>query len=212
MVKITDIYQKYQLLPNLQQHQLRVAAVAKQICDNLDSPADTEAVIKACLLHDMGNIIKFDLSQFSEFLEPEGPGYWQKVQAQFKTRYGDDEHHATIEIAKELGVKSKIVELIDGIGFSNSLVTVSQKKLEPKICAYADMRVAPNGVLSLDERLADGRRRYANRPKYIDDFDKYVAAFEQIEKQVFENLKIKASDITDESVAPIIKELKTWQI
>ena len=48
-------------MPNLAMHQLRVAGVAMQICESLDTNIDTNSVVKACLLHDMGNIIKFNL-------------------------------------------------------------------------------------------------------------------------------------------------------
>ena len=45
MMKIIDIYKKYSIPPQLQLHQLRVASVAKLICDNLTIPVETyEAV------------------------------------------------------------------------------------------------------------------------------------------------------------------------
>ena len=36
MRKILDIYDEYKIMPNLQEHMLRVAAVASLICDNFD--------------------------------------------------------------------------------------------------------------------------------------------------------------------------------
>jgi 5'-deoxynucleotidase YfbR-like HD superfamily hydrolase len=55
---------------NLQLHQLRVAAVGQIICESIPDFDETEEVVTTCLLHDMGNIIKFDLNYFPEFLEP----------------------------------------------------------------------------------------------------------------------------------------------
>ena len=66
MKNITDIYEKYKIMPLLAMHQIRVAAVAMMICDSLSVPIDKDSVIKACLLHDIGNIIKFDLNHFPE--------------------------------------------------------------------------------------------------------------------------------------------------
>ena len=101
MRRIQDIYDKYQILPILREHQLRVAAVAKMLCLNLKKPVKTEQVVLACLFHDMGNIIKFDLKSFPEFYEPLGVAYWQKVKEDFIIKYGHDEHEANIAISKE---------------------------------------------------------------------------------------------------------------
>ena len=74
-MKISEIYQKYQIPPHLQLHMYRVSAVAWTICDNFDEELDKIKIVAADLLHDMGNIIKFDLKLFPEFLEPEGYDY-----------------------------------------------------------------------------------------------------------------------------------------
>ena len=78
-------------MPNLREHQLRVASVAAQICDNFFEPLNKKDIVTACLLHDMGNIIKFNLNYFPELIKPEGIEYWQKVQNEYKKKYGNDE-------------------------------------------------------------------------------------------------------------------------
>ncbi len=60
MKNASEIYAEYRLMPNLKQHQFRVAAVAEIICKNLSEVVDKDNIILACLYHDMGNIIKFD--------------------------------------------------------------------------------------------------------------------------------------------------------
>src|SRR3954452_25294278 len=99
MKKVSEIYSEYKIMPALQQHQLRVAAVAAMICDSLPG-TDKETVVIACLFHDMGNIIKSDLSYFPEFVQPEGLEYWEKVKQEYIQKYGSDENAATKEIAK----------------------------------------------------------------------------------------------------------------
>ena len=101
MKKITDIYKKYNLMQNLVEHQLRVTAVAEMICETLDVPVDKDLVVRVCLLHDMGNIIKSDLNYFPEFVKPEGLEYWQKVKDEFIEKHGNEEHFATEKICKE---------------------------------------------------------------------------------------------------------------
>jgi 5'-deoxynucleotidase YfbR-like HD superfamily hydrolase len=66
---ILELYDTYKIMPQLAAHQLRVAAVAYAITQAIFEPIHDEELISACLLHDMGNILKFDLSVFPEFSE-----------------------------------------------------------------------------------------------------------------------------------------------
>ena len=80
---LNDIYKEYKIMPSLAMHQMRVAAVAKFISNSLLKPFDANNVIEAALFHDMGNVIKADLSLFPEFLEPKGYEYWKNVKREF---------------------------------------------------------------------------------------------------------------------------------
>jgi len=62
-MQILKIYEKYKILPALQQHMFRVASVAKMIAEHMVIDVDIDCITKAALLHDMGNILKFNLSQ-----------------------------------------------------------------------------------------------------------------------------------------------------
>ena len=214
-MKITEVYKKYKITKSLQEHHLRVAAVAKQICDDLTVPVDAKTIIEACLLHDMGNIIKFDLDKNPKWLEPEGKDYWKTVQTEFKKKYGDNEHQASIEIAKELGASQDVLKCIGAIGFNKAVQNSKSNDLEAKLCDYADTRVSPHGVVRILERLTEGQQRYKDRSdKWIlpGMWEELSSACYKIEEQVFANSRIKPSDITDESVAPIIEQLKTYEI
>ena len=79
--KILDIYDEYKIIPALQKHMLRVAAVASLICNNFNEPLPKNDIITACLLHDMPNILKFKWDSLLEFLEPKGFHYWQNIQS-----------------------------------------------------------------------------------------------------------------------------------
>ena len=66
-MNIIKIYNKYHLPANLQMHMLRVAACSNLIIDNWNGQKlDKEAIIRVCLLHDMGNMVK--KSNFGKFL------------------------------------------------------------------------------------------------------------------------------------------------
>ena len=215
MTKILEIYEKYKIMPALQQHQLRVAAVAQQICASLSADKiDQKNIVTACLLHDMGNIIKFDLSKFPEFLEPEGVSYWQKVKDDYIQKYKTtDEHPATLEIAREIGASDRVVELVSVVGFTQGSDNAASDDYGRKICAYADMRVGPHGILSMEDRLIDGAFRYTNQKfKPGERNDPFAIALRQIEDQIFSISTIKPSDITEESSQSIIEQLKEYEI
>jgi hypothetical protein len=211
-----EIYAAYKIMPSLQLHQLRVAAVAKLICNNLKRSVELHGVVVACLFHDMGNILKFDLPVFPEFTKPEGVEYWEGVKADFMRKYGPEQHAATAAIAKEVGLSEPVTWYIQSIDFSKLDETLKEGTLEVKICEYADMRVSPHGVLSMEERLAEGRERYLARgtakhwmAESSERFNSLLEAARGIEREVFDNTTIVPGDISDASIAPIIEEL--WE-
>jgi len=61
-MKISEIYEKYQIMPQLQLHMFRVAGVASLITENLEKKIDTNSVIFTALLHDLGNMAKIKLN------------------------------------------------------------------------------------------------------------------------------------------------------
>ncbi len=214
MPNIQQIYDQYQIMANLQQHMLRVTAVAKIICDHLSLPVDTDSVVRACLLHDMGNILKFDLSVFPEFLEPLGAAYWQGIKTDFSLKFGKLVHPATIKIATELGASQRVKELITAINFNQEKANWTSSDFGRKICAYADMRVAPTGVTSLDERLADGKVRYPVKSAKEEGFRYAMNAYlHKIEVQIFEKCDdLNATGVNEISIGPIVEKLKTFTI
>lgn len=213
---ILEIYKEYKLMPSLQDHMFRVAAVAYLICDNFNDPLQKEEIILTCLLHDMGNIIKSDLNYFPEFIKPEGLEYWQKIKDEYIEKYGKDEHQATLEIIRELNINNadRVAELVDAIDFKRIEENLESEDLSKKICQYADLRVDPHGVVSYEKRMEDGRKRYENRPGFgtLVKRDDLVACGKEIEKQIFFRCKIKPEDINNDTVEPIISELRNFVI
>jgi len=225
-------------MPNLREHQLRVAGVAKIICKSLqEKEVEADTIVIACLLHDMGNIIKFKLELFPEFLKPEGLDYWKEIQEEYVRKYGKDEHVATIQIAKEVLSqycysdppvggeesrkdlntsdkpqydKERIIELIHAIGFSNAKQNYETKDFGKKIAAYADMRVKPSGVTSMKERLDDGRNRFSRLQKHEPVvFEDMSNYLYAIEEQIFTVSNISPDDITENNVQRSIPKVQS---
>ncbi|MEI7579985.1 MAG: HD domain-containing protein [bacterium] len=217
-MQIKDVYTKYQLMPNLQLHCFRVAAVARLIAINTTETVDEDNIVAAALLHDIGNIAKFDLTLFPEYLEPQGLQYWQRVQDQFIQKYAKDEHIATLKILEELKVGVRITELVAGYGFGNAVERSLDQDLARMIGQYADCRVAPAGVVTMQQRENEGRERYRKNKKIkhisTDDeqFERLFQAMELVEERIFAKSRIKPEEINDKSVEPIISEVQQFNL
>ena len=204
-------------MPNLQDHMLRVAGVATLIVENFENPLDKKPIISACLLHDMGNIVKFN----SEWNEKNYPHifnqytvqYWENVKKEFIEKYGDKEYLVTYKILKEIGIPNKIFDLIMSMEFINIIKAPKIKKFETKICLYSDARVSPREVTSLSKRLAEVKERFIkNKGISIKQYELLTKAAFKIEKQIFAHSKIKPEDITEEKIKPLIKKLRSFEI
>lgn len=213
-MKTSQIYEKYKIMPQLQTHMLRVASVSSIICNHFTKPVDKDLIVSACLLHDIGNIVKFKLERYPEFLKPQGLKFWQKVQNDFISKYSKDDNKTTYKILNELKINSSVYKLIKSIEFKKaSLNSKLTANLESKICHYSDARVAPIGILTLDERLQELKVRFMKN-RGIDEkgFNKIASSMRLIEEQIFYMCKIKPEYITEEKVQPLIERLKNYNI
>jgi 5'-deoxynucleotidase YfbR-like HD superfamily hydrolase len=210
MKKITDIYTEYKIMPNLQLHQLKVASVAEQICLSLNVPVDTQRIIAACLVHDMANIVKFNLLHFPEFLEPEGLEYWQTVKREYIEKYGEDDHEATRALIRELNLEPDVLKLAEEVLDYTKGDNIDSFSLDACICKYADTRLTPHGVMSLRARLEEWQKRDARIT--LEYMENTYSTFHSIEKKIFTYSNITPDGVTDESIAESVEKLKNFQI
>ena len=209
-MNIIEIYKKYHLPENLQMHMLRVAACSNLIIDNwTGSEIDTKAIIRVCLLHDMGNIVKIpeDFSKDQEFL---------KIRKKYFDKYGTNDHEINLEIGKQEGLTEQELTILDGKRSRKNEETLKSNSYERKICAYCDQRVAPDGVVSIKERLEDAKVRYKNKPLSVwsneEKANHLIECSLGIEKQIMQYCKLKPEDINDFSIKEYIEKLKTYNI
>lgn len=188
---IQELYRKYHIMPQLQQHQLRVGGIVALITNDRDS-------ILTALVHDMGNIVKFGT------LSPE----WDLVQQDFIQKYGTDANEATIKILKEanlLKLKKYMEQESDFYKNRMSVTDYTTISLPALLTLYADTRVAFNGVVSMEDRIVDLETRYQ---KYRDDriwgpkLEAYV--------QTLTDRDI--ASITEADVEPLFDELLTYTV
>ena len=218
MKNIQEIYEKYKILPNLQEHQFRVAYVARLIGEQHKDKINLDKLTKAALLHDMGNIIKFDLDKpIVSWKDDAEKKYWLEVQDEFRNKYGTNEHKATVIIAQEIGVGDDVVDLVDSLNFSKACIYSKGEDYEKKILLYADCRVGPSGVVGLEDRINDFKNRYLGRKDYhsaVSDWERhgYIRCVEEIEEQLFKEQNIKPDDIKGENIAKYMTELENYPL
>lgn len=204
-MKIEDIYRKFGVPPNLQEHMMCVTGVTSFIeghWKNKDNEIDWDLAKKIALLHDLGNVVKFDLDRHLDFLgtgEESNIDYWRGMQKKIIDTYGTDDHEVTKKMLQEIIVSQEAIDLIQSKGFGNSVATKNSDSWLLKILFYADMRTLPKGIGTLQERVADIRGRM---PKYSSrsDFEDLVSACQEIERQIQINIDISVLDINSRSV------------
>lgn len=100
------------------------------------------------------------------------------------------------------------------VNFSDFCAQCDMDDFNTKIVHYSDARVDPHGVVSYDERMNEALKRYKNHKNALPEEEriKSVACGKEIERQIFAQCKIKPEDITDESIAPIMEELRGFVI
>src|SRR4051812_37550310 len=125
-MNILEVYQKYQIMPQLVEHQLRVAAVADMICEHFQGEIERRDIVAASLLHDMGNIVKFNFDQTVEYQIAPGEitrlDYWKQVKQKVIDKYGPGSHNVTRKIVEEVPVGNRVRELVESVGFTQGIV------------------------------------------------------------------------------------------
>lgn len=168
---VQEIYIKLQNPPNLQNHMVQVAKVALFIYDHWNGDSlDKHLLLQTTLLHDVGNIVKFDIQKYPEYMGAEKSriDYWMKVQKEIIDKYGADDHAVTEKMLSELKIDPIVIDNILSKSYSNTITIAKSDNWILKILLYADLRVSPTGVISLRERLDEVRERLE---KYRDRID-----------------------------------------
>jgi len=209
-MNFAQVYQKYQIPPNLQQHQLRVAGVAYLITNNwkTNPPIDPKLMAKVGLVHDMGNILKFNLEpKIAQRYGLTDLDKWNRVKQLFRQKYGPDENQATFQICQELGL-TKELTILKQINQLYDLTKIANSPHWPlKIAVYADMRVSPDGVVSFKQRLEDFFQRYN-----LHDIDSWLIAGKKIESQLQSQTKIDITTITESDLQHLYPIFLNWKV
>lgn len=215
-------------MPQLAEHQLRVGGVGQLVAESWihsahstgsgqagsEQAVDVERVTQVCLLHDMGNLVKFDLSdeakRDSMFGKASNLPYWREVQSEYWARYGKDAHVATKGILKDAGIEwmNKYIDEEGELYFAEALGEKLEKaSVEAVILMYADFRVKPEGIVSYKDRVNDLRERYGGGKTPT-----WYEWTQEFERWIEEKTEISLASITEELVRPKWDELLSVKI
>ena len=203
---IQDIYTTYHIPKHLQDHMLQVAAISSYIWTHRtsDTPLDLKRTITAWLIHDLGNLVKFDFDTMPNIFQDDIDIY-RDLQKKWHDIYGTDDIQATLAIAKEIWIPSKTMSMI--------MDTDEYDGIEDLLFHYSDRRVWPYGVLSIEQRMQNLRQRYPNKLRLQDGTRQANLALRKHEEQLlFTHCSLEPDDINDESISTILEELRSWEI
>lgn len=211
---ITEIYDKYNLPPNLKDHHFRVAAVSLTVVNNWAGPKiNCELIKRVCLIHDLGNLIKYDLNgDLNKDMDKE---FWSKIQGGLIDKYGLNEQEATVLMAKEFVADSNVLDTLYLLTSNMADEIAASGNWELKICLYGDVRVGPFGVVSLTERMAEWKERYKNRVGWEKEKKRYneiSQACVNIEDQISQKMKMSINQISNHSISKYLADLPNSQI
>jgi hypothetical protein len=205
MATIAEIYDRYEVPEHLRLHMLRVAALGCVIDDNWSGPALRRAELRRVLLiHDIGNVVKM----------PRESSDTEQRRALIQ-KYGNDDHAASYAIAREVDLTKSELALMDAKVFVRNDETLKSNDYTLKVAAYADQRVAPQGVMSLIKRLREAQDRYRDKPGSSMNNPRTPELIDcaiQIETQLAPYLRIAPDAIDNQTVSPYIERLLKTRI
>lgn len=222
-MRIREIYTKYLVPQNLQQHMLRVAGISKVIAESWkETPLAIDIIIEACLVHDIGNTLKFDLEKKAYFLgeEEKNLEYWKNVKLEMSQKYGPDEHTATATICTELKLNPEALWIVNNWGFGNFDKVLQSNNPAYKICVYSDHRIGPFGVVSLKDRFAEQRKKYAEYQHRSGDIsahlsenaEQLIGCAYKVEEQLQANFSRDLNSISDQEVGSSFNLFLEWDM
>jgi hypothetical protein len=202
---------------NLQRHMLRVAAVGKYLCEGWSGEIDGSAVVDTLLLHDLGNLLKVDLNRGLEFFDDDEQNvdYWRQVKSEMQNRYSEEEHEATSLMAREAGVRERVMFLLEHMGSIQLAHTGTSTDWELKVCTYADFRVGPDGFLTVRERFEDILERYKGRRHTLSQRKQTMRKMHRclmLEIQLQLRASVDLSTLPEDELEAEAVSLRTWEL
>ena len=203
-MQITQTYNRYQIPTNLQQHMLRVGALAQIILDHWQGVSiDKQSVVTCALYHDIAKPVTFDIEKQRKYVASEED--FNKVKrtiVDMISKYGGEEHVAVIKIFEEIGCSAETIRLINNLEWIYTPRLIQENDIPALLLNYCDMRIGPKGILRVQDRFADLKSRAP-----FAGIDEIAALSPKLESTIQALTTINLNDITDDQIAAQIQKL-----
>lgn len=203
--ELHELLQKYHVPHHILAHMEKVAKVAAKIGKALQKKGikvNLEVLRQGAMLHDIAKVCDFkelDLSMFTGTYTAEDVQFWQML---IKTGGKDGHVKAGFNILRDLG-EEELALIIKKHGY-NSLIAENPgdrpQTWEEKIIYYSDKRVKHDKVVSVEERLKDGRQRYFPDGNVPTTDALVQKALLKLETEIMKAAGLKPEDLSDATV------------
>jgi uncharacterized protein len=195
---LQDLIEKYRVPLHIRAHMEKVAGVALFLARKLiaqGEKVDLHNLRQASLLHDILKLCDFKelrLEYFTQTYSQEDVHFWTEL-------IKSCSHKGHIQAAYELLIgldEPELAEIVKKHRF-NCLIEESEKPVtwEEKLLYYADKRVMHDKVVSIKERLEDGRKRYFPDGKVPVDDSLVEKALFELEQEICGRAEIKPDEL-----------------
>lgn len=175
---IQQVYDHFEIPPGLRTHMVRVAQFVDVLHNYWAGPAvDRQRLVTCALVHDLGNIVRF-VRWFDEDA-PERE-HWERVKASAIARYGIDDHEVTRQMLESIKADPQIIKTVLAKSSHNAPLIAAGNDWPLKLLLYADFRITPQGVGSLEHRLQEIAERSDKHRKMMF----LIEASRSIEQQI----------------------------
>ncbi len=198
--KIIDLYKQYAVPLHVQKHMKKVAEIGLKLALAIQKnhhEVNLGLVEQSALLHDMVKVCDFPSLNPEFFIEKPTKKQLDVWETLVKRYHHIGHEEAGAEILLSLG-EPEIATVIKKHRFA-SLIEESEnerpKTLEEKIVYYADKRVKHDQVVSVKERLQDGKERYYPDGNTPDNHAEIEKQLYRLENELCELGQIKPEDL-----------------
>ena len=193
-----QIYDQFLIPKNLQEHMLRVAALAEIIGEHWQAEKiDLNSIVQACLLHDIAKPLTFDPAKQAQFGASETEiGRLTELQAMIRSTYSANEHEASVKICQKVGCSPAAVEIVDDLEWEYIDRWLVVDKVRSLIAIYCDMRIGPQRILPLVTRINDLKTRDPDPAR----LDQISLDGQRLETRLHKIISLDLNSITEEQI------------
>ncbi len=141
--------------------------------------------------------MNFDPNKQAKFgMSPGEIDHLATLQTYLRTHFDPIEHNAVVKICQEIGCGAKTVELVNNLEWEYTSRLLNENNFESLIPIYCDMRIAPNGIQPLLDRMNELK----NRDHDSNRMDDLAVAGQKLEQELQEKVSIDLNKVTNEQI------------